>query len=151
MLAGRRYASGDTTTIIHTRARLTASMGPTGLWVECLSAPAPGMAGDVLGVGVVGAVAGVDAVGTVMGEGLAAAGSLVAEALPADAASRAVRLAAFTVVVDSMARADSMAAEASRVVAPSTVAAVVGSTAAAVADTAVDTGNRGPILSSPVR
>jgi hypothetical protein len=91
-----------------------------------------------------------------MGEGLAAAGSLVAEALPADAALRAVRLAAFTVVVDSTARADSMVAAASRVVAPSTVAAeedstaaavvgftaaVVGFTAAAVADMAVDTGN----------
>ena len=152
----RQYAPTDTTIIIPTLARLTATTVPTGLWAECLSAPARGMAG-VDAVGVVGVAAGVDAIGTVIGEGSAAAVSSAPGALTAGTALHAGRLAAFTVVADSMAAVEGStvaAVEVSTVAAVegSTVAAVEGSTAAAVEDSmavAVVIGNRGLIRISP--
>jgi hypothetical protein len=156
MLADRRYATTDTTTIILTLARLTGTTDLTGLRAESLSAPARGMAGDARGVGVVG-VAALGAVLTVMAEGSEAAGSevegsLVGVALTADADSSAVEVLTAAALA---ARLEASTAVQFMAVAGSTVTAEAGSTAAVVvdtlaADTAVvaDTGKRGLIRSS---
>jgi hypothetical protein len=102
-----RCATTDTTTIIRTLARLTDTTGLTGLRAECLLAPARGMAGDALGVGVVGGTAGADAVGTMTAgsevEGLVDAGLQADAALRVGAGLRTVRLVDSTAVADSMA------------------------------------------------
>jgi len=149
---GLRFASGDTTDIILTLARLTATTGLTGLQAECLSAPARGMAGDALGVGVAGAgVAALDAALAAiligMTEGSAAAVSAATGALTAGASMVAgltvaglltVRRAS-AVVTGSAATADFMVevvdpteGAVSMEVAGSTVEAVEGSTVAVV-------------------
>src|ERR1700685_2160996 len=133
---GLQLATMATTDIILTPARLTATTDLTGSRAACLSAPARGMAGDGLGVGVAGAgavgaglvLADVDS--SVDEDSSAGGGSPVGVdspggvGSPVAAVSLAVRLAAF------------MEVEAS------TVAEVEGSTVVAVDTVAVaDTGN----------
>ena len=138
MLAGRRCATGDTTTIIHTRAHLTAITELTGLRAGSSLAPAHGMAGVEAGAVVGADEAGADAGSTVAGDGATT-----------DAALRTLRVEVFTavgltVVADSVAvAADSTAAEAADSM---EAVVVVGSTVEAAEDStavAVDTGNRG--------
>jgi len=136
-LADRRFVLTDTMDIILTPARLTASTDLTGLPVECLSAPAHGMAGVAVGVGV--AEAGADV------------GSSADAGLEADAVLHAVvRASVAALVVDFMAAphvegstvAAGFIAEAVSTVAEvedSTAVEVEDSTAAAV-DMAADTG-----------
>jgi hypothetical protein len=125
-----------TTIITLTLVRLTATTDLIGLLAECLLAPARGMAGDGLGVGVVGAVAGMDAAAGVD------AGSSADVGLPVDAASRAdadshtVRLAVSMAAVAFAAAAAFMAE-----VVDSTAAEGADSTVAAVDTAVADTGN----------
>jgi hypothetical protein len=120
-----------TTIIILTPVRPTASTDLTGLQVECLSAPAHGMAGAAVGAGAVGVAA------LIVTEGSGAAGSSVAvdlmahEALVVDAVLHGVRRAASMEVADSMAARCTVAAG-SMVVAVSTLEEA--STAAEVED-----------------
>src|SRR6266481_4172443 len=97
---GRQFASGDTTDIILTLARLMATTDLTGLQAASLSAQAPGMAGDAPGVGVAGAgVAASDEILTAMTEGSAVAVSPATGALTAGASMVAVlTVAALTAV-----------------------------------------------------
>jgi hypothetical protein len=119
-------------------ARLTATTDLTGLPAECLSAPARGMAGDAVGVGVVGAMDA--AAGATAGVDMATDGVATATVagMPADADTRVVRLAGTTerLVVGFMAALSATAVEGSTV-------AAAGSTVVAVGTAAVvDTGNR---------
>ena len=129
MLADRRFALTATTIIILTLVHPTATTDQTGLSVACLSAPAPGMAGDALGVGVAGVAVGVDVVSPVAAltadtDLSADEDSPVDETSTADTPLQAVRLAAST-------------AARCTVVADSTVAAVVSTAVAAVVSMAV--------------
>lgn len=131
-----------TTIIILTPARLTATTDLTGLQVECLSAPAHGMAGVAVGVGGAGAGA--------AGAGAAAVGvdvgSSAAAGLQAAADLHTVVRASVAALVDFM---EARQVEGSTVAAgfiaeaASTVAEVEDSMAAVdtlvVADTAADT------------
>jgi len=134
-----------TTDITLTPARLTAITGLTGLRVECSSAPARGMAGDAVGVGVAGATVEAFTAGAAT---TADAATTVDGGTTADAATPADRSA------DTMGEADSTApwAEVSTVavVGASTVAVVEASTVAVVEDPtaaeAVDTGKPDPDL-----
>src|SRR5580700_11281589 len=131
----------DTTPML---ARLTATTDLTGLPAECLSAPARGMAGDAVGVGVVGAM---DAAGATAGVDMATdeadmatdgVATATVAGMPADADTRMVRLAGTTerLVVGFMAALSATAVEGSTV-------AAAGSTVVAVGTAAVvDTGNR---------
>jgi hypothetical protein len=137
-----------TTDITLTPARLTAITGLTGLRVECSSAPARGMAGDAVGVGVVGvmvAAAGATDAVAMATDAVAMATAMVAGSLAdadftVDTAMLAVRLAGttlaerFTAVLWPMAVADSTAE-----------AAVVSMVVAVDTAAAVGTGNRGLI------
>jgi hypothetical protein len=119
-LLGHRFATGDTTTIIRTRARPMATTDRAGSQVEYLSAPALGMAGADA-VGAAGVTAGVDAV-----VGSITVGSQVDEDSQVDA-----------VLMDHMVLAVHEAAMGSAVrLAASTAVAAVASTVV-VADTAV--------------
>jgi hypothetical protein len=143
----RRFAPTATTAITLMPARLTATTDLTGLRAECLLAPARGMAGDVVGVGVVG-----DMVGTVAAAGAMVVAAGVDAASAADVAFMAAAdlptpvLAASTVVAASTVAvvADSTVA----VVADSTVAVEVGSTVVAADTVAADTANRRPVRNS---
>ncbi|MGA9542948.1 MAG: hypothetical protein WBQ85_05240 [Candidatus Sulfotelmatobacter sp.] len=128
-------------------APLTATTDPTGLPVECLLAPARGMAGDAVGVGVVGVMATM-VVGAGATDGLATATDAVAMAMVvgslAGADLHAVRLAAS---VDQWAVGFMVAlwpavVEGSTVAAASTVVAE-DSTVAVVDTAAAGTGNPG--------
>lgn len=119
-------------------ARLTATTDLTGLPAECLSAPARGMAGDAVGVGVVGAMDA--AAGATAGVDMATdeVATATVAGMPADADTRMVRLAGTTerLVVGFMAALSATAVEGSTV-------AAAGSTVVAVGTAAVvDTGNR---------
>jgi hypothetical protein len=115
-------------------ARPTAITDLAGLRVVCLLAPARGMAGDAVGVGVVGVMA-----------------TMVAGVGATDVVAMVTGAAAMVMVAGSLANADLrvvrraegfMAALSLMAVAASTV--VVAGSTAAVVDTAVaDTGNRG--------
>jgi hypothetical protein len=136
-LLGHRFATGDTTTIIRTRARPMATTDRAGSQAEYLSAPALGMAGADA-VGAAGVTAGVDA-----GVGSITVGSQVDEDSQVDAVlmehmvlavheaamGSAVRLAASTVEVV-------VASTATLAEAASTAVVAVASTVV-VADTAV--------------
>lgn len=105
-----QYAPTATTDITLTLARPTATTDLTGLLVECLSAPARGMAGDAVGVGVVGVMAtmveaagATDTVITVVAATPEDAASLADGALSADADLRAVRRVDSAVVAGSVA------------------------------------------------
>ncbi|MGA7514460.1 MAG: hypothetical protein WBW46_16320, partial [Candidatus Sulfotelmatobacter sp.] len=146
-LMSHQYAPTATTDITLTLARPTATTDLTGLQVECLSAPAHGMAGAVM-VGVVGAVATMVAaagVDTVVAAGATDMAIMGAAALPEIAALRAdagmgvvLRASVAALAVDFVV---ARPAEGFTAAADSTVE-VVGSTAAVV-DTAVaaDTDN----------
>jgi|HubBroStandDraft_5_1064220.scaffolds.fasta_scaffold02072_5 hypothetical protein len=126
-------------------ARLTATTDLTGLPAECLSAPARGMAGDAVGVGVVGAMdaaagatAGVDMATDEADMATDGVATATVAGMPADADTRMVRLAGTTerLVVGFMAALSATAVEGSTV-------AAAGSTVVAVGTAAVvDTGNR---------
>jgi len=140
--------------ITHMLARLTATTDLTGLPVECLSALAPGMAGGVVGAGVVG----------VMATMVAAAGATDGVVMAMPVVAMATDGAAMVMVAGSLAGADLQvvrlavgfmaarwpaAVEVSTVVAVASTAVEEGSTvavvdtAAAVGTAAADTGNRG--------
>ena len=133
-----------------------AITGLTGLRAEYSSAPARGMAGDVLGAGVVGDGAGAGAAFSVDAGSSAGVGLPVGAALWVDVDSRTVRLADSTAVADFTVAVGSMAVAGSTVVAVGSMA-VAGSTVVAVAstaeavDTAADTGNRSLNPGSPIR
>src|SRR5271156_3832092 len=82
--------------ITHMLARLTATTDLTGLPVECLSALAPGMAGDVVGAGVVG----------VMATMVAAAGATDGVVMAMPVVAMATDGAAMVMVAGSLAGAD---------------------------------------------
>lgn len=63
----------------HTHVRLTATMGLIGSLAECLSAPVPGMAGDMVGA----------AVGATVFTGVAAGATVAVGAVEATMAARA--------------------------------------------------------------
>jgi len=152
MLADRRCAITDITTIIRTLVRLTGTTGLTGLWVVCLSAPARGMAGEA--VGVVGAVAGVDAAVGTMTAGSEVEGLGVGVASTADAALRVGADSDMVRLVDSTAAAGStavllMVAEGSTAEVASTVVEAVDTLAADTA--AADTAKHGLIRNSLIR
>jgi hypothetical protein len=142
-MPGRLRALTATMGIILTRARLTVITGLTGSRADCLSAPAPGMAGDAHGAGVVGVVALAAVDLSVDVDSSAAVDSPVAVDLSAvvDSQVDAGSLAAGASREDAGRWAASMAGVGSTVaVEDSTAAAVVASTAAAVDMAAVDTG-----------
>src|SRR5258708_35415409 len=133
---GLRFAMVYITDIILTLGRLMASTGLTGLRAECLSAPAPGMAGDAPGVGVAGAgVAASDEILTGMIEGSAVAVSPATEALTAGASMEVAVLtvAALTTVRRASAAVTGSAATVDFMVEVVGSTEVAASTAAAVA------------------
>ena len=114
-----------------THVRLTATMGLIGSLVECLSAPAPGMAGDMVGAAVGATVITGVAVGATVAVGAVEA-TMATQATEGEATEVDFVVTGFTVAMDStepQAVASTVVAEAS------TVEAEAVSTAAAVADT----------------
>jgi hypothetical protein len=147
MWAVRQCVTMATTATRLMLVRLTGTMGLIGSLVECSSAPAPGMAGDMVGA----------AVGATVITGVAAAGATVAVgAVEATMATQATEgegtavdfvVTGFTVVMDStepQAEVSTVGAEASTAAAVAAASmaevAVAVSTAAAVV-TVADTGN----------
>ena len=140
MWAVRRCASTATTATRLMLARLTATMGLIGSLVECSSAPAPGMAGDMVGA----------AVGATVITGVAAGAveaTMATQATEGEATAVDFVVTGFTVVMDStepQAEVSTVGAEASTAAAVAAASmaevAVAVSTAAAVV-TVADTGN----------
>jgi hypothetical protein len=137
MWADRRCASTATTAMHPTLVRLTATMGLIGSLVECSSAPAPGMAGDMDGA----------AVGATVFTGVAAGATVAVGAVEATMATQATEgeatavdfvVTGFTVAMDST-EAQAVASTAEPAATMAEVAVEV-STAAAVV-TVADTGN----------
>src|SRR5580700_2922074 len=120
----------DTTPML---ARLTATTDLTGLPAECLSAPARGMAGDAVGVGVVGAMdaaagatAGVDMATDEADMATDGVATATVAGMPADADTRMVRLAVgFTAALSVRGVGGSLAAAAGSTVVAVGTAAVV--------------------------
>jgi len=144
MWGDRRCASTATTAMRPTLVRLTATMGLIGSLVECSSAPAPGMAGDMVGA----------AVGATVFTGVAAGATVAVGAVEATMATQATEgeataadfvVTGFTVAMAStepQAVASTVGAAASTAEAAATMGevAVAVSTAEAVV-TVADTGN----------
>src|ERR1700693_6609501 len=121
MWAVRRCASTATTATRLMLARLTATMGLIGSLVECSSAPAPGMAGDMVGA----------AVGATVITGVAAAAveaTMATQAREGEATAVDFVVTGFTVVMDStepQAEVSTVGAEVSTVGAEASTAAAV--------------------------
>jgi hypothetical protein len=147
MWADRQCASTATTAMRPTLVRLTATMGLIGSLVECSSAPAPGMAGDMGGA----------AVGATVFTGVAAGATVAVGAVEATMATQATEgeatavdfvVTGFTVEMDftePQAVASTVGAEASTAAAATMVAVAVST--AAVVVTVADTGNLSQTLS----
>jgi hypothetical protein len=135
MWAVRRCASTATTTMPPTLVRLTATMGLIGSLVECSSAPAPGMAGDMVGAAVGATVITGVAVGATVAVGAVEA-TMATQATEGEATAVDFVVTGFTVAMDStepQAEASTVVAEASTAVAEASTAVAEASTAAAVA------------------
>jgi hypothetical protein len=144
MWAVRRCASMATTATRLMLARLTATMGLIGSLVDCLSAPAPGMAGDMVGAAVGATVFTAVAAGATVAVGAVEA-TMATQATAGEATAVDFVVTGSTVAMDSTeprAVASTVVAEASTAVAAASMAevAVAVSTAAAVV-TVADTGN----------
>jgi hypothetical protein len=138
MWAVRRCASTATTTMPPTLVRLTATMGLIGSLVECSSAPAPGMAGDMVGAAVGATVITGVAVGATVAVGAVEA-TMATQATEGEATAVDFVVTGFTVAMDStepQAEASTVVAEASTVVAEASTAVAEASTAVAEASTA---------------
>src|SRR5580704_6764730 len=129
MWGNSRCASTATTAMRPTLVRLTATMGLIGSLVECSSAPAPGMAGDMVGAAVGATVITAAAAGATVAGGAVEA-TMVTQATEGEVTAVDFVVTGFGVAMDStepQAEVSTVGAEAS------TAAAVAAASMAEVA------------------
>jgi hypothetical protein len=148
MWAVRRCANMATTATRLMLARLTATMGLIGSLVECSSAPARGMAGDMVGAAVGATAITAAAAGATVAVGAVEA-TMATPATEGEVTAVDFVGTGFTVAMDSMepqAEVSTVGAEASTAAAVAAasmaeVAVAVSTAAAAAVVTVADTGN----------